>query len=170
MTIDDEFASYSTTFDETTRSVDNSIKSTIHHSPSISSAVCGGDGNGGGATSAKQRRNRVNKRNRDIKLALLMIFSGAFLIFVLPETLLNIYKFHRRLNYDEFSYSFVVNSSSSANVADDFCRLYTFNMRLNLFLDVFHMLKLLYFSSNFLAYLTLTTFGHVPRRIEKQLK
>lgn len=190
MTIDDEIGSYSTTFDETTRSYD--YPKSFHHSPSMSSSVGGGGGNGGGASAsaaAKRRRNKLNKRNRDIKLALLMIFSGAFLVFVLPETLLNIYQYwsttdeedHVRRLLNISSSSVLVIDSLQENLGQDatatsklaearrlLCHGSRIRRKLSFFLDLFHMLKLLYFSSNFLAYLTLTTFSRVKRGVRKQ--
>lgn len=175
MTIDDEIGSYSTTFDETTRSYD--YPKSLHNSPSMSSSI-----GPSASAAAKNRRNKINKRNRDIKLALLMIFSGAFLVFVLPEILLNIYLYWSLTNEEDQVWQFLNASSSSSSssyisslekstVDDDklaasvrlVCQGSQLRSKLSLFLDLFHMLKLLYFSSNFLAYLTLTTFSRVKR-------
>ena len=170
MTIDDEIGSYSTTFDETTRSMDYTNRC-IHHSASIASTMAAS-----ASAAAKRKRNKLNKRNRDIKLALLMLFSGAFLVFVLPETVLKIYQFHFVINNRN---SFIYNSTSTSPLfssSQDYsnpnnnldsqlsiCNELVMRWRLNLFLQLFHMLKLIYFSSNFLAYLALTTFSRVKR-------
>ena len=90
------------------------------------------------------RRNRKHiekaKRNRDIKLFLLMIFSISFIVLVLPDTLLNIYK------------HYLMSLPGSAN------RLHLIN-RLYLLLNIFYLLKLVNYSSNFLVYFTLVTFS-----------
>jgi hypothetical protein len=170
MTIDDEIGSYSTTFDETTRSMDYTNRC-IHHSSSIASTMAAS-----ASAAAKRKRNKLNKRNRDIKLALLMLFSGAFLVFVLPETVLKIYQFHFVINnrnsliYNSTSTSPLFSSQDYSNPNNNnldsqlsICNELVMRWRLNLFLQLFHMLKLIYFSSNFLAYLALTTFSRVKR-------
>lgn len=83
------------------------------------------------------------KRNRDIKLSLLMIFSASFIVFVLPETILNIYK-----------------SSFSEDLSQQ-------ENRPTYLLDIFFLLKITHYSSNYLAYLTLITFGKI--KIKKNI-
>ena len=80
--------------------------------------------------------------NRDIKLSLLMIFSASFIVFVLPETILNIYK-----------------SSFSEDLQQE--------NRPTYLLDIFFLLKITHYSSNYLAYLTLITFGKI--KIKKNI-
>jgi hypothetical protein len=81
------------------------------------------------------------KLNKDIKLMLLMTFSASFLVFVMPEGLLNIYEYHAGggkmdgTDHRNNSFKFVY--------------------------DLFYMLKLINYSSNFLAYFALTTFSKV---------
>jgi hypothetical protein len=84
----------------------------------------------------KRINKKVIKRNRDIKLSLLMIFSASFIVLVLPETILNIYSQNEKL-------------------------------RQFYLLDIFFLLKIIQLSSNFLAYLTLITFGKV--KIKKNI-
>ena len=81
---------------------------------------------------------KKTKRNRDIKLSLLMVFSASFIVFVLPETILNIY--HNNLNED------------------------LLNKRQIYLLDLFFLLKIIHYSSNYLAYLTLITFGKIKMK------
>ena len=96
------------------------------------------------------RRNRKHiekaKRNRDIKLFLLMIFSISFIVLVLPDTLLNIYK------------HYLISMPANDH------RLHLIN-RLYLLLNVFYLLKLINYSSNFLVYFTLVTFSSTKKKI-----
>ena len=88
---------------------------------------------------------KKSKRYRDIKLGLLMLFSTSFLVLVLPEELLNIY-----VNY--------LNSNSRKVL----CYFNSFNTnRLEFFFNLFYLLKLINYSSNYFAYLTLITFSQV---------
>ncbi len=90
----------------------------------------------------KSRRYVVRaKFYKDIKIFLLMIYSISYLVFVLPETLVKFYYFN----------SVVFSSRIS-----------------ELFLIVLYPLKLLYYSSNFLAYLTLVILTRKKKRVVKR--
>lgn len=84
----------------------------------------------------KKMIGKKTKRNRDIKLSLLMVFSASFIVFVLPETILNIYQNSLREDY------------------------YLDKTQIYL-MDLFFLLKTIHYSSNYLAYLTLITFGKI---------
>jgi hypothetical protein len=100
-------------------------------------------------------RNRA-KLNKDIKLILLMSFSASFLLFVMPEGLLNIYQYH-----------FIRNQAAAASVNPIDTAAYL-NM-FNFLHEIFFMLKLVNYSSNFLAYLTLATFSKVKLKDLKKV-
>lgn len=153
-TYDDEFLSLSTTYDES-KSIDSKHLSVSR------------------VKKTKQYIQRA-KLNSDIKLALLMMFSASFLVLVLPEALLNIYKYHHfssmfneNLFNSENLFSFksiYLNKKSlnptQSNIFKNICDKYYFD-KLHSLLDIFLILKLMNYSSNFLAYLTLTKFGKV---------
>ena len=90
------------------------------------------------------------KLYRDLKIFLLMIYSISYLVFVLPETLIKIYNYKHTitvsLNYSKSHMSSVV------------------------LLSVFYQLKLIYYSSNFLAYLTLVTLTTKKKQIMRRFK
>lgn len=75
-----------------------------------------------------------------------MLFSISFLILVLPETLLKIYRFY-----------FFSDNLSSGEFG---CQKNGLN-KLRILFDIFFMLKLLNYSSNYFVYLTLNTYSKV---------
>ena len=101
------------------------------------------------STIAKLEKNKKYVKRakylRDIKIFLLMIYSISFLAFVLPETLVKFYNF------------FALHELEISGLESP-----------KLFI-VFYLLKLMYFSSNFLAYLTLVAFTRKKAQIIRNL-
>jgi hypothetical protein len=104
------------------------------------------------------------KRNRDIKLALLMVFSASFIVFVLPEVLLNIYEYQYVASNGYIKNIFDTHDNSSS--VFDSARFYheiknfcVYFKKLRNLKDAFILLKLINYSSNYMAYLTLVTFS-----------
>ncbi|RNA40316.1 lysophosphatidic acid receptor 4-like [Brachionus plicatilis] len=153
---DDEFISISTTYDEYS-----------HQSASLCSSRSF-------TTLAKikgsQQYKKVVKKKREIKLALLMLFSISFLVLVIPEALLKIYLFHyfdiSELinNFMEFRFGQFIPKKDM--ILDLFCQNYR-SIRLNILFDFLYILKLMNYSANFLVYLTLTTYSKTVLFIKK---
>lgn len=101
---------------------------------------------------------------KDLKLCLLIIVSGSFLILVLPETVLNIYKFHRWKDSVDKSFLSMknVNLNNTSNeyilsLVTNFCiNAQSLFNHMHILEDVFYLLKLLNYASMYFAYLSLS--------------